>query len=379
MRGWVEKRGDRFRAVYRIGTKRHGETFDFQHEADTWLVQQLGNRSKKVDPRGERTTLGAVWDDYIAVHDGRPRTITRYESLWNNHLRDDWRTVQLRHINIIAVKKWQRKLERKVSAMTGRPLSESTLAGCFVLMYALLTFAVDEATLLTEHPLAEMDPPTVHHPRVVPPPAEDITALLEELPEMYQPVFILEAGCGARFGEAAGVTRKRLDLKGGWVHIDGQVHTVGRKGEWWMAAPKSRGAGTAGIRVVPVSSWAAGPLQAHLDAHPMIGDGFVAHMPDGHPIQYVSYNKHLNAAQVRLWGERRYTGHDLRHFYVSTLLAAGIPLIPDVQRYIGHEPGSAITSRIYAHLVPGADEKVRQAMDAAFAPTVPPAKLRKAR
>jgi integrase len=127
-----------------------------------------------------------------------------------------------------------------------------------------------------------------------------------------------------------------------------------------------RGDDDAGIRHVPVCEWAAGPLRDWLAAHPVIRKGFVAHEPDGNPVSHRTFVYNLNRTQERLWDERRFTGHDFRHFYVSQLLAAGVPLVPDVQRYIGHVPGSPITARTYAHLIPGADQRARDAIDAAF-------------
>jgi integrase len=56
--------------------------------------------------------------------------------------------------------------------------------------------------------------------------------------------------------------------------------------------------------------------------------------------------------------------HALRHYYASVLLAGGVD-IRALSEYLGHhDPG--FTLRIYAHLMPGADDRARQAVELAL-------------
>ena len=56
--------------------------------------------------------------------------------------------------------------------------------------------------------------------------------------------------------------------------------------------------------------------------------------------------------------------HALRHFYASVLIDAG-ESVKAVAEYLGHaDPG--FTLRVYAHLFPSSDERVRKAVDRAF-------------
>jgi len=58
--------------------------------------------------------------------------------------------------------------------------------------------------------------------------------------------------------------------------------------------------------------------------------------------------------------------HDLRHFYASTLIAAGVhPKV--IQDRLGHAT-IAETMDTYGHLFPDASEQGRGALDAMFAP-----------
>jgi integrase len=56
--------------------------------------------------------------------------------------------------------------------------------------------------------------------------------------------------------------------------------------------------------------------------------------------------------------------HQLRHHYASLLLTDGVD-IRALAEYLGHyDPG--FTLRVYCHLMPGAPDKMRQAIDRAF-------------
>ncbi|HEV3291049.1 MAG TPA: tyrosine-type recombinase/integrase [Streptosporangiaceae bacterium] len=55
--------------------------------------------------------------------------------------------------------------------------------------------------------------------------------------------------------------------------------------------------------------------------------------------------------------------HALRHYFASVLLFDGVD-IRALSEYLGHgDPG--FTLRVYAHLMPGASDRMRQAIDAA--------------
>lgn len=55
------------------------------------------------------------------------------------------------------------------------------------------------------------------------------------------------------------------------------------------------------------------------------------------------------------------TYHDLRHFFASILISSGCS-IKQVQSALGHE-SAKVTVDIYAHLFPGNEDRVRDAID----------------
>ena len=56
--------------------------------------------------------------------------------------------------------------------------------------------------------------------------------------------------------------------------------------------------------------------------------------------------------------------HQLRHFYASLLIAAGLS-VPEVQERMGHATAQE-TLETYAHLWPGREDNTRSAVDDAF-------------
>ena len=86
----------------------------------------------------------------------------------------------------------------------------------------------------------------------------------------------------------------------------------------------------------------------------------------GKPVRRNSFGFCWRAAVETGRPARRGAGfHDLRHFYASTLIAAGLhPKV--IQERLGHAT-MAETMDTSGHLFPSADEAGRGALDAAFA------------
>jgi integrase len=53
--------------------------------------------------------------------------------------------------------------------------------------------------------------------------------------------------------------------------------------------------------------------------------------------------------------------HQLRHFYASVMLAAGVS-VKELAEYLGHAD-PAFTLRVYAHMMPGSYDRARRAID----------------
>ncbi|WP_182357712.1 tyrosine-type recombinase/integrase [Tomitella gaofuii] len=167
---------------------------------------------------------------------------------------------------------------------------------------------------------------------------------------------LVAAGSGLRVSELAGLRVRDVDFLRREIHVRAQADTAGRE----HADLKSE----ASARTVPVPQGVVDVLAEQLAASPRRPDETVWARDDGgmHNRGSVGRPLHRVIVQHKLRGA---TMHDLRHFYASALIAAGVP-VTGVQAALGHA-SAATTLRVYAHLWPGAADVTRAAAAGAFA------------
>ena len=83
--------------------------------------------------------------------------------------------------------------------------------------------------------------------------------------------------------------------------------------------------------------------------------------PDGQPLDAARWGYYFRRTRKRAGLADAITFHDLRHFFASVLIASGCS-IKQVQMALGHD-SARITLDTYAHLIPGDEDKVRDAID----------------
>jgi integrase len=204
------------------------------------------------------------------------------------------------------------------------------------------------------------------------PPLEDIHAIIMHAEPRYRAMFWLMAGCGARLGEAMGLSRDRIDFKNKVITIDRQVAEdkdtgTGRFGGLQLRHIKWRDEDDHG-RDVPLPDAVAMALRRHLKQYGTWGDEgllFPNVTRTGMLYRYYWYTKlwspALSAASIAY-----FKPHSLRHFYASSLLSQGVP-ITEVSVWLGHSSVS-VTEEYYAHLMPDAPDRARLAIDTALRP-----------
>ncbi|HEX5813511.1 MAG TPA: site-specific integrase, partial [Pseudonocardia sp.] len=112
-------------------------------------------------------------------------------------------------------------------------------------------------------------------------------------------------------------------------------------------------------------------LAAHIAAFPPAPDGSLFAGVNGRPYDHAVYGTRIFSAVVaKVAGAKGSTfpadtvPHDLRHHFASVLLAAGLSVI-DVAELLGHEDATMVL-RVYGHLIPGGEDRMRKAVDAAW-------------
>lgn len=113
-------------------------------------------------------------------------------------------------------------------------------------------------------------------------------------------------------------------------------------------------------RTVPLGQVVVDELARHLAAHPSAGPLFTDEL--GRPLTYRTWKRVWRNATSALKVD--VDTHALRHFAASAFISGGAS-VKQVQTVLGHS-SAAITLRVYSHLWPGDDERIRAVMDGAL-------------
>jgi integrase len=177
-----------------------------------------------------------------------------------------------------------------------------------------------------------------------------------------EPLFLLLAGTGLRWSEAAALTWKDLDLEAGLVRVERSLHRV--RGEWVTTPPKT----AAGARTVSLPPQVVQALRRHRlraleaalrEGRPWSEEDLVFCSASGTPLHHRRALEALRKV-CRRAGVPEVGLHGLRHQHASLLIAQGVPL-PDVARRLGHS-GTFVTASTYAHSL-REDSRVVQALE----------------
>lgn len=112
---------------------------------------------------------------------------------------------------------------------------------------------------------------------------------------------------------------------------------------------------------MPASDYVLAELGDHIGRR---HEGFVLHR-DGEPVDWQAFGHQWRQTRKRA-GLPGLRYHDLRHAFASMLIAAGCS-VKAVSAALGHS-AAATTLNLYSHLWPGDEDRIRDAVDLAFAP-----------
>jgi integrase len=176
------------------------------------------------------------------------------------------------------------------------------------------------------------------------------------MPPRYELAVWLAAGAGLREDEALGLTVPRVEFLARRLAVVEQMQNK------VLSPLKTR----ASRRVVPADGLVLNAVTAHMQRWAPGPGRLLITNRLGRPVQRNSFGFCWREA-VKAAGLPEGTRfHDLRHFYASTLIAAGLhPKV--IQERLGHAT-IAETMDTYGHLFPDASEHGRGALDAMFTP-----------
>jgi integrase len=295
-----------------------------------------------VDPSASRMTLDAYAEVYLARQPWRRSTV----ALATNALGHARRKLGDRPLGSI------RKGDVQ-AAVSGLELAPGTVGLVFQHLNALLEAAADDG-VIARNPARGVKLPARAGGEVVPPTVEQVAALAAASVDWFRPAVVLGAGLGLRQAEASGLTVDRVLWLERSVRVDRQWITSRSRAEF--GPPKTKSSN----RTIPASQWVLDELGAHVGRR---HEGFVLHR-DGEPVRSRVFGYQWSRT-TKVAGVPTMRYHDLRHAYASMLISAGCS-VKAVQHALGHA-AAATTLDLYAHLWPGDEDRIRQAVDLALA------------
>ncbi|MEF9913302.1 site-specific integrase [Streptomyces sp. P5-A9] len=357
---------------FRDGHKRLAEQWLSQIEADM-------TRGQYVDPRAGRLTFRQYAEKWLKTLGSEPSTVDSMTSQLTLHAFPYIGARPLGSFQPEHIREWVATLEQR--GIPG-PYARAIYSN----VRAVLSAAVDDG-YLARNPCSvrSVRQPVVEPKRVVPWSASRVFAVQDALPERYQAMVDLGAGCGMRQGEILGVAVDALDFEEDTLHVTQQLKLSRSKPVF--ALPKG-----GKVRSVPLPGPVANALKAHMKRWPPVevtlpwrrADGpkvtkrLILSAPRGNHVWRTSLNEGAwkpalvaagvipkpETAEDDYAAAREHGMHALRHFYASALLDGG-ENIKAVSEYLGHSD-AAMTLRVYAHLMPSSQERTRKAITAAY-------------
>lgn len=349
----VKKRpSGQWRARYRDDTGReHSRHFTRKVDAQRWLDEIASSivTGSYVDPRAGLLTFRDYAEDWRKAQVHRPSSRAHVETMLRRHAYPRFGDRPLSSIRPTEVQAWVAGLSGSMAPATVKVI-HGIVAGIFK--------AAVRDRRLASSPCEGIRLPKVAPRRIEPFSTEQVTSLVNAVPERFRALVVLAAGTGLRQGEAFGLTVERVDFLRRTIAVEQQLVTVPGQPPT-LAPPKT----SASHRVVPLPQVVVDALAAHLAAFPEQGDlGLVFVNDGGEPLRRSWFSAHVWRPAVK--AAELPTGtrfHDLRHFYASLLIRHG-ESVKVVQARLGHAT-AAETLDTYSHLWPDSEDRTRLAVD----------------
>ena len=339
----IKQRPDgQWRARYRdeVG-KEHARHFPRKVDAQGWLDQITTSvvTGQYVDPKSGKITLKDYSIGWEATQVGRPTTLALVDNSLRLHILPALGARPMASIRPSDVQGFVKALSDKYAV--------GTVRNHYDVLARLFSAAVDDRVVAVS-PCRNIALPRMDDAEVTPPTVEEITRVVEAMPDRYRAAAVLLAGSGLRIGEMLGLRVSDVDFLRRSVRVERQRLQSGEIGPAKTA--KS-------VRTIPLGEVVLEALAAHLSAYPSGEWLFVTEA--GGPLNYQTWQSEWRPA--RLAAGSTMSTHDFRHFFASALIAGGAS-VKQVQTVLGHQ-SAMVTLRTYAHLWPGDEDRTRSVID----------------
>jgi integrase len=335
-------KGKRYRVRYRDPDRRSRERAGFARkvEAEEYLasVTVAAVRGEYVDPGAGRVTVTDLAIDWLATRTHlKPSSYRPLEIAWRVHVEPTWGRRRVADVQHSDIQRW-------VSALaTGdeRARSATTVIRAFGVLSSVLEVAVRDRRI-PSNPARGVKLPRKARKERAYLTHRQVELLATEARDRGTLIRLL-AYSGIRWGEAAGLRWKAVDLRAKRVTISENAVAVG--GRIIVGTPKTHQA-----RAVPLPAFLLDELSERLagaghDDLVFGTEGVHLRPPDRRKGWFVSAVRRAQKQDPTL---PTITPHDLRHTAASLAVSAGAN-VKVVQRMLGHA-SAAMTLDVYADL-----------------------------
>ncbi|MGP9725440.1 tyrosine-type recombinase/integrase [Corynebacterium sp. AOP40-9SA-29] len=349
---WVARWRDETRAE-------QSETFTTEAAAKRYenKMKEQVSSGTYVDPKKQEVLVGTLAQEWVDMTTHAGTRDNRRHLLNNLGKLENMPSGAVRKSHVVA---WVKTLQDGRPWYNGKPLADSTIRVRLGQLQTLLQIAVDDEILPKNHATAvKKSLPAKLRPvteRQVPS-VDEINSLIDTarkggrvagttdkmhyLPpsEWLAQCIIIASETGLRVGEIAGLNGSDLDIENGTLHVQRQCpNRVGEDGPLKTESSD---------RYVPVSPALMRDLKRWIRGD----DDRIVAGATGRGVSSPMVSSAVAKVRKIAGVSEQISMHGMRHFYATSLLAAGESL-QTVAALLGHDQLST-TDRIYNHFLPG--------------------------
>jgi integrase len=272
-----------------------------------------------------------------------------YESALRLHILPPLGHLELGELTTFGMRGWHSELARK------KRLGANSVAKNYRLLRSILETAVED-DLIVRNPCRIKSAAVERTKERTPASIAEVHALAAAIDERYRAMVLMAAFVGLRWGELIALTRRRINIELGTVHVSEQFIEL-KDGTRQLGPPKTE----AGVRTIAVPPHIIPQLERHVMSFALAGsDGLVFPSPDGEPLRRSNFNRRIfrPAAETAGLGEG-FRFHDLRHTG-NTLAASTGASTRELMARMGHS--SMRAALIYQHATVERDHAIADAI-----------------
>jgi integrase len=345
----------KWKVRYWLDGQQRSATFAKKGQADRFAnrVEAGKEEGAWIDPRRGKTKVGPWADQWFQTKRKlRPTSRARLKGIVETHIKPAFGRRSLNTITHAEISQWVGELEDS-------GLRPGTVRKVYDAMRQLMKAAVLDRRI-PFNPCDSVELPREDRKEQRFLDAAEIDALVAAMTEVeprFRALVLLGVFGGLRFGELAGLRRKRINVMRGTVEIAEVLIEV--NGELSFGPPKTKNS----VRTVPLPRRVVKELQNHLDA--FVDDdpeALVFTGPKGATLRRAGFHRSWWAPATREAGLEGFKVHELRHTFVALWVDAGENL-KSVSVRAGHS-SVAFTQDRYGHLYENRDPEIQDRLNA---------------